>query len=774
LYNGKDKTFFFVSYEGLRLIQPQPAATSFVPDLCMRGTGSCPSYVDSAGNTVQRIPAASALLPFVNSFPVPSANGIQDPTNGVSQFVGTWSNPNAIDSTSVRFDHTINDKFRLFFRFSDTASDSTNRGLAIAFIPPTNVFTNAFTMRTYTAGVNSLFNSRMSNELRFNYSSNESTGSESIGAFGGSTPIDLAQLAGIGSAPRPAVAILFVLGSAFVQQPQGETAGAQRQWNLTDTLRVALGSHRFSFGTDYRRLSPFALPSNPSTFYIYSSESDIEANNSFGLASAYAPAYPLYSNYSLFAEDEWKVSNRLNLSLGLRWDVNPPPGVTQGLKPYTIAFLGTDPNNWRIAPQGTPLWKTTWFNFGPRLGIAYSIRDKQGWETVLHGGGGLFFDTGQQLGSLSFDGVGFQATIFAPSLIPFPGNLAAQIPAIPNPSGPGPFFGVTGFYPNLQLPYTLQWNVSLEQALGSSQAITTSYVGSHAGRLLQTNQFSSTLSLGNPASVVQNGLTSDFDSLQLQFRRRLSHGLTTLASYTWSHCLDYGSSNIRIGYRRGNCDFDVRHNFSAGFSYDVPSVGNNPLVNVVLHHWGVDDRITVRTAFPVTLVGNALPQPNGKVYDGGLSFVPNEPVYLYGANCAHVLGPVSQGGLGDLPAGVGCPGGRAINPNAFMPVAAGYGNTPRNFARGFGAWQMNMAIRREFPLTERAKLQFRAEAFNIFNHPNFGNIDPSCFGAPGIAGCTNPTFGQATATLANSLGVLNGLYQMGGSRSMQFALKLVF
>jgi hypothetical protein len=112
-----------------------------------------------------------------------------------------------------------------------------------------------------------------------------------------------------------------------------------------------------------------------------------------------------------------------------------------------------------------------------------------------------------------------------------------------------------------------------------------------------------------------------------------------------------------------------------------------------------------------------------------------------------------------------CPGGRAINPNAFESVSSGYGNAPRNFARGFGAWQMDLALRRDFPIHEELKVQFRAEAFNIFNHPNFGTINPNV---------GQNTFGQATATLANSLGVLSPLYQMGGSRSLQFALKLLF
>jgi hypothetical protein len=334
----------------------------------------------------------------------------------------------------------------------------------------------------------------------------------------------------------------------------------------------------------------------------------------------------------------------------------------------------------------------------------------------------------------------------------------------------GPYNNLTGFAPHLQLPYTLQWNASIEQALGKSQTFTLSYVGSHGSRLLQENVFEPT---DNPNAsdihVVENGLTSDYDSLQVQFRRRLARGLTALASYTWSHCIDYGSSNDLVGYQRGDCDFDVRHNFSAAFSYDLPNVGQGGFVDAVLHHWGLDDRLTARTAFPVDVIGNPLLQPNGQFFNGGLDFVPGQPVYLYGANCTSTLL-----GLGDLISTETCPGGRAINPNAFVAVSSGYGDVPRNFARGFDAVEMDLAVRREFPIYENLKLQFRAETFNIFNHPNFGAIYSTCGGTPGTPGCTTPQFGQATATLASSLGVLSPLYQQGGPRSMQFALKLVF
>ncbi|HWC15466.1 MAG TPA: hypothetical protein VG498_00540, partial [Terriglobales bacterium] len=304
--------------------------------------------------------------------------------------------------------------------------------------------------------------------------------------------------------------------------------------------------------------------------------------------------------------------------------------------------------------------------------------------------------------------------------------------------------------------YTIQWNVSLEQALGKSQAITASYVASHAARLLQTNGFTSSNAI-NPVQVTSNGQTSDYNALQIQFRRRLSNGLTALASYTWSHCLDYGSSNFLNGFERENCDFDVRHNFSSAFSYDVPNWGHSGIANGLLHHWGIDDRFSIRSAFPVDLLGTQVYNPaTGQRLSNGLNFT-GAPIYIYGADCSAKY-------AADFGSTLPCPGGRAINPDAFTAAPAA-GNVPRNFARGFGAWQMDVAVRRVFPITERLKLQFRAEAFNVFNHPNFGTINGQ-FG--------QPTFGQATATLANSIGVLNPLYQTGGARSMQFALKLMF
>jgi hypothetical protein len=555
-------------------------------------------------------------------------------------------------------------------------------------------------------------------------------------------------------------------------QSQG-SVGLQKQWNLVDTVSYSMGRHQLTFGADYRRFATYATDSTSGVFYFYGDTPSVQTNDPFTFSFAALPAYPLYQNFSVFADDKWQVTQRLTLSLGLRWDINPPPSVTKGVAPYTIQ--GSSPDNFAVAPQGTPLWKTTWNNFAPRLGAAYLLRNEAGWETVVRAGGGLFFDTGQQTGSQGFLGPGFQASNFPVTPFPFP--TVPQVPVVSNPPECCPYLATPwGFAHHLQLPYTLQWNVSVEQALGKSQALTLSYVGSHAARLLQQDTVNAPTNPNSPFSpsffFIVNGLTSDYDSAQMQFQRRLSRGLTALASYTWSHCLDYGSQNYYSGYQHGSCDFDVRHNLSAAFSYDIPNVGHNRFMNAVLHHWGLDDRFIARTGFPVTLNGDSFIDPvTGKQLHAGLDLNQGQPLYLYGADCANVYNN-----------GLSCPGGRAINPGAFssvpvdpitnMPVGAG--NAPRNFARGFGAWQMNFAVRREFPISEGLRLQFRAEAFNIFNHSNFGLINP-LFCVPSPSSNNGCTFGQSTATLATSLGTtLSSLYQMGGPRSMQFALKLVF
>jgi len=731
LYNGKNKTFFFFSYEGLRLLQPQAATINYVPDAALR------------------LAAPTSLQPVLNAFPI--ANGpeavdaLGNPT-GKAQFIGNWSNPSSIDAYSIRLDHNIGDRVRVFFRFSDAPSTGKTR-LTGGGGTPSVIQGFKFTPRSYTFGATSALSAHFGNEFRLNYSSNFSELIDAMDTFGGAQPVNLAQLQQITSSGYEVDASLS-FGAFASQVVQKHVTGLQRQWNLTDSVIFSVGRHQLKVGADYRRIAPIQN-AGLRVGYTYRNRTQVSTNSpGSAIAFNFSDVSPLYTNFSAFVQDDWKVNARLSLSMGLRWEVNPAPGVTSGILPFTV--VGSSLATLALAPQGTPLWETGWHNFAPRLGAAYVLRNSPKYQTVLRGGLGLFYDTGQQLGSNAFAGPGFAniAPIFPPRSFPISPSRLPQLAS----TTPTPPYTATGFaFPtHYQLPYTLHWNVALEQALGDSQALSATYVGSHAARLLQTKMVDVSAVNPNFLSEVDffpNGLTSEYDALQVQFRRNFMRGLTALVSYTFSHSIDYGSQNASQPYIRGNSDFDVRHSLSSAFSYDLPNVFHGEVARAVFHHWGLDDRFSARTGFPVTLNGNELIDPvTGQDFFGGLDLVQGVPLYQTGS---------------------AYPGGRRINPAAFsFPAAASQvGNAPRNFVRGFGAWQMDLAIRREFPIYERLKLQFRAEAFNVFNHPTFGFVDPFL---------DDPTFGQAMQTLNTSLGTLSPLYQAGGPRSMQFALKLTF
>jgi len=743
----KNKTFVFFSYEGLRLMQPQAASISDVPTDAFRQS------------------APAALQPVLNAFPVVNCtaampNCVADLGDGMGNFVGTWSNPAQLDAYSVRLDHAFSDKLKLFFRFGGTSSNTVQRLGGSTGSIPSNPLTDSLRMRTYTLGASSLISTRVSNDLRFSYGSNEDVSSSRMDNFGGAQGADLFQLQGFPSSARSAVQLTLGYDALFPSIIQQNSSGTQRQWNIVDTVSVSRGKHEFKFGVDFRRFSPIQHQSSPVVIYEYDDPSSVTSNSvDFGLAQSSATVQPTFINFSAFAQDEWRVAPRLTLSMGLRWEVNPAPGAADGKIPFTVQGAG-DLATATLAPQGTPLWSTTWYNFAPRLGAAYVLRNKPGFETVVRGGGGVFFDTGQQLGSFGYLGPGFNAQTFFGSCCgpagSFPLPPSQTAPPILIPPDGAPWSTVVAYYPHLQLPFTLQWNASIQQSLGRSQALTVSYVGSNARRLLQINEVFAAAFNPNFSDFVlfeKNGQTADYNSLQLQYQRRLSRGLQALASYTWGHSIDYGSQNLALPIQRGNSDSDVRHSLSGALSYELPEAYHGAIAGALLHHWGLDSRFTARTGFPIPLSGGQSIDPaTGQVMQTALDVVEGQSLYLYGPQF---------------------PGGRSINPCAFVvapntPTAPCSGTVlgpaPRNFARGFGAWQVDLAIRREFPIYENLKLQFRAEAFNLFNHANFGHIDPF-LGSGG--------FGQADKTLAQS-GVLSPLYQAGGPRSMQFALKLVF
>lgn len=724
LLKAREKTFFFVSYEGLRLTQPQAASIQYVPDAFMRAQ------------------APAAMQAILNAFPVQNGADYGSAANpNLAQFIQGYTLPSSIDSTSLRVDHNFGSRFQAFFRFSDTPSATTSRSLSVLTQSHSN-------LQTYTFGLSGQLRAQLVNEFRLGYTGSNSGVGGKLDSFGGAQVSDLVAAAAQGSYENPQLYFdLIAPGIGFTALSTTTAKNESRQWNIVDILSRDSGHQQFKFGIDYRRMVSPLVPASPLIEAIYLEPAAALQNSaSVLLLERYLGSTPVFSQLAAFAQDNWHVTPALSVSLGLRWELSPPPTAQDGNDAFTLLGNVADPSSLELAPRGTSLWKTSWLNFAPRLGVAWSARNTPGWETVVRTGGGVFYDSDNQVAINGFNGLGFSG---------YKESFGAALPVSQDaldfsPSTDPPYTqsSIFAFPRHLQLPYTLEWNVSLEQALHKSQVLTISYVGSNGRRLVQLQQLD--LAAANPTFgtvfYIPSGITSNYQALQVQFQRSVAQGLHLLAAYTWSHSLDFGSNASALPVTRGNSDFDVRNNATVGASWDVPTLTSRKTALALLNRWGLDGRLTTRTAFPVTLQGNLLTDPTtGSQYYGNLDLVSGQPLYLHGTQY---------------------PGDRAINPEAFStPIGNSQGTARRNFVRGFGETQWNAAVRRTFPLYKESTLQFRAEAFNILNHPNFGYVDPIL---------TDATFGQATKMLNASLGTMAPQYQQGGARSMQFSLRLSF
>src|SRR5262249_47258673 len=302
----------------------------------------------------------------------------------------------------------------------------------------------------------------------------------------------------------------------------------------------------------------------------------------------------------------------------------------------------------------------------------------------------------------------------------------------------------------------------LEQSIGRSQILSATYIGAIGRDLLRVTQFANVNPNFQVVIATDNTATSDYHALQLKFQRRLSGGLQALASYTWSHSIDIASSDSTTGNNntpdtiagahvdRGNSNFDIRHSFTSGVTYDMPSPGSQEVVHSIFSGWSLDTFVLARSAPPVDVVG-ATSFAGGIVLAPRPNVNPGVPLELFGPQY---------------------PGGKIFNRAAFSPTSDGQqGNLGRNVLRGFGASQADIALQREFRPAQRVTVRLRVECFNVFNQANFGGPDTDL---------TTTTFGYSARTLASSLGAggANGgfspLYQIGGPRSIQLAARLQF
>lgn len=759
--SGKDKTFFFASYEGIRARQPFTTVPLRVPSIAARQN------------------ATGILRDVLNAFPLPTGAAFANAPNE-APFIATFSNPSKLDATSVRIDHRVNDKFSLFGRYNYSPSQDNQRA---RFCAASCVARLDYKTQTVTVGATNVFTSKIVNDLRVNFSNSRVNQSYFLDNFGGAIV-----------PPASSIYPSFTTGEQGYFYLQVDADGDntlsdglfsdnnQRQFNIVDSLSYTVGGHALKFGVDYRRLSPRSNGGSYKRSFTYSTAptaaqvptgtiigagatgiTRLAANaaaDNFAIIAPDTILEPVYDNFSVFGQDTWRVNPRLTLTYGLRYEINPAPSEANGNEPLTVTPF-TNAATAQFAPRGTRFYETTYNNFAPRVGVAFQpFADG---KTVVRGGFGVFYDLGY----------GFTGTAFSTGLFPYARNLslsgvtftsplaASQAPAnSPTLRVPRLF----GYAPDFKLPYTLQYNAAVEHFFTNQDSVSASYVGARAERLGRVTSYRNVNTIINRLDFVTNDGESEYNALQVQYQRKLSRGFQAIASYTFAKSLDNVSDESQNNFQAptarldpnvdyGFSTFDVRHAFNGAVSYEIPAFFENGIGRAVFSDFGIDAIVRARTATPVNVLTGRDPLGLGFATVVRPDVVAGQPLYIDDANA---------------------PGGRRFNPSAFDARFATPGNAlftqrqgtlGRNALRGFGVSQVDLALRRNFKFSETFAFQFRVDAFNIFNRANFAN--PS-----GVL--TSGNFGTATQTLNRSLGGLGSIYQIGGPRSFQFAAKFLF
>ena len=731
----QDKLFFFGSYERVSVRQPHVANT-YVPSMASR---------QSAPVVVQ---------PLLNAFPLPTGQSF---TNGTAAFAATYSDPSSLDSGAVRMDYVPWQRVTIFGRYSIAPSELVVRAPTAYAYNTTETY--KYRTQTATVGSNQKLTPGLINELRLNYSRSKSHSTLSIDTFGGGTPPPDSLLFSGGHSASDSRFVFFADSAPYgIRWVTGDFAGnLTEQINVTDKVSFIVGGHQFKFGLDYRRLHSTAEFQALTWTYGFLSFANVLTNSvPQGVVGAYTPNTQLViPNWSLFAQDTWKLGRKLTVTYGLRWEYNGAPSSPNGTLPFTV-FGVDNVKTMTLAPQGTALWNATKRNFAPRLGAAWRPTT----NLVVRAGGGIFYDLGYSMVASGMSTWPYQRQrVILNTSFPL---STADLAAPPfSTSLPAAYMVVMDR--NHVLPRTYEWNLAIEQSLGTTTSVTVTYLGAAGRKLIRRDDYSApNPNFTNEFDVIRNGASSSYQALQAQYRRRFARGVQALLSYTWAHSIDDVSSganilNVPPGLttlsNRGSSDYDIRQTFSGAISYNIPSPRGG-VVNAIAGNWSIDSIVYVRTAPPVNVTTGANPFPSALTTANSVQrpdLVPGVPLWIADPNVAE---------------------GKRINPAAFSkPVGTLQGNLGRNALTGFGASQVDLTLRRQFRLKERLSLQARADLFNLFNHPNFG---------PPVNYMSSPLFGQATQMLGASMGAggdsggLNPLYQIGGPRSAQLALKLVF
>jgi hypothetical protein len=512
--------------------------------------------------------------------------------------------------------------------------------------------------------------------------------------------------------------------------------------------------------------------------------------------------FPRYQQWWIFAfgGDKWQVTPKLTLDLGLRWELYPPatPGTAQGFSNYNptnntlvIAGVGGNPNNLGM--------NTKYDYFAPRVGFAYRISE----QTVIRGGFGISYtpyedntyaynypvraNNGYTAANSYMPATLGTSTVACSSVqtyfsysCGFPAPVAVTIPSNGIINATGALLAQSEFYIplNYHNPYVDSWNIAVQQALPWQWNAQLSYVGNHGthqgvGQNINLapalNEGSAgyplNVAFGKTASVTEDflGYSSNYSSLQAQLNRHFTGDLGVTTSFTWGHGLDYATGgdddggvyfwlNQRHGY--ATTDFDHRFNFEESITWVLPFgphqrwLNSGPVASI-LGGWQLSGVLSAYSGTPFTVTANGI----NSINTSGETQVAN---VTGGMHKLHGIGAGNNWfDPTEFSQPTGCPG--AVGTACPLVYGTSVGNVARNAYRGPSYIQNNASLFKSFALHENWTFDFRCDAFQLSNSPQFGNPSNSL---------NSGTFGQVTGTVGSGAGIVNSI---GGGRSLQLA-----
>jgi hypothetical protein len=764
IYNGKDKTFFMGSWERLRNKRQSLSANNTVMTEQMFAGNFSQTPVIVKDPLNNNTPFAGNIVPTNRLSPIALS---------LQQYYVKPSNPNAItqnfttifpakitsDATVDRIDQNIGSKTRLFFRYQRQVQAIAN-GSAI----PYNAAQIPSTTDNFTVGYTQTVTPTLVNDFRIG---RQGINTDSVNYFyvngiaDAGTKLGIAGFDADTKGKNPGTPEFNVSGFSGWGNSGTNWFQTDSTWQASEQISWIRRNHAIMAGIEFRKLYTSRSAANsPRGVFNFNGQFTGYAPADFMLGmvqNLVTPTIQFQGDVAtwrdgFFVLDNWQASKRLTINYGIRYELQTVP--------YSVAGYARELNATQTAavPDTVPspgfrFHDPNHKSFAPRLGLAYRLTDK----TVIRAGFGIYYNPNQT-----------NSFTFLTTNPPF-GNstTCTSLPTTPtlslqNPIGAGCSTSVSQNWitDNWHLPPATmnQWSFGVQRQLSNSTGIDVQYLGSHSLHL-DRSFYNNTPYFPGPGAInprrpnqlfgqirtISNDLISNYHHLAISLHQRVFHGFQVEANYTWSHALDVASDsnnggtpmnpyNWRLDY--GNAPFDIRHRFLATYMYAIPiPATTNKFLKTAFGGWQLNGITTLQGGTPFGLSMNT-DAANTSSQGTQRPDLLKTPVYNCGAG--HLLGCIDKSAF-------------AVPGNIAQGIFA-YGNAGRNILRGPHMFNTDMSLFKSFQLKERMRFTFRAEAFNIWNNPEFSNPN---------ANIESATFGNITSTST-------------GSRVMQLGGKLSF